>query len=457
MSAIETRNSLETESGFDLKRGLLGPNLRLRNQLTPQQEKEFFNNPPILLATYYPHSSLGPQGIFAVGEIYTDCYQAFGLERLQEINQLGEINFLVEEWPIYFPPQYIAGRIERLTGGSRWLHTLTTGVVTELILRNNRFPEETIKIGITAALLHDAAITPFSDLVSGMNPQVFDEAQNLPLYLEGIKGGRKEAFERKHSPDYQKILEAVGGQGTLGTILKIADRLAYLAHDSSPLVSLLKDKRRISLKRGENPLEELVDIFEENPCLFDIFKEVKFDPEREYSYFEDSHNLDLILRIKALMETYVYRNPRRLGFQAVVRRETKDLMRRGRITIDDFLRMTDLDFATEISPHLPPNSSVTCERIKFVKGPNMETVSQELAGVIEENPGDYSIVWLEEVTGFDTLTNWLVRDKDGEIKPFFEACPKKTEELETLVRQTRGIVVYFLKGDGSQSTDGISG
>lgn len=437
----EVQESDHPQKELDLAKGLLGPNLKLKSQLTKEEIENFSRYVSVPLAAWYPHSSLGSEGIFAVSEIYADCYRGFGLERISQISQVGGMALFPKE---FLGVSHLAQ--ERPTrifeSSNRWLHCLTTAVVLELMLRNNNFKEEEIRTGIIAGTLHDAAITPFSDIVSGIDPLGFDEASNLPLYLERLDRERKENFDRKHSPDYQRIFEAVKGKGgSLGTFLKIADRLTYTATDSFFFAVLLKEKRR------ENPLEELADIFEKQPKLFDIFKEVKFDPQSKNVYFENPQKMAIFLRVRALMFRHVYLNPQRLSIQAALRRVVKELMDVGKIKKEDFLKITDL----ELSPYFSQSSylntlrSRNFDKIGFVEGKTREEVDKELErkGILNKQ-----IVWTDRVAGFDTLTGWLTRDpKDGGIRPFSKVCPKETAELEKLNQQSKGIVVYFENKD----------
>lgn len=441
-SRFETqKNRISSPHEFDLDRGFLGPNLKLIKQLSAGELKAF-DESGILLATWFPHSSLGLEGIIATGEIYVNSYRAFGLERIYRIAQVGAVAFLPEELHPFFRD---AKQSRAIGSNTRWQHCLTTGIILELMLRNNHFEEKDIATGVIGGLLHDAAITPFSDMVSGLDPKRLDEAENLPLYLERLDRKKKENFDRKYSPDYARIFEVVKGRGdSLGTLLKIADRLAYTAYDSAFLAYSLEFNRKMSSGSDGNPLEEVADIFRENPKLFDVFREVRLDSQNSDAYFEDPHTMALFLRVRALMYAHFYLNPQRLNFQTVGRRMIKDLMDKNELKTDDFLRMTDSDIiAILFASPFALNYYDAYEKIGFVKGKNRDELRK---GLKAKGISSSSIIWADKITGFDTLTDWLVRNpKDGKIEPFSRVCPKETAELEGLSRQTKGVVVYFEK------------
>ena len=425
---------------FDLTRSLLGHNLKLRNQLSAEKIK-FLEDQDIVLATWFPHSSLGPEGIIATGDVYADSYRAFGLERISRIAQVGEIAFSEEELAL---PDFINLQSRAFSSTTRWDHCLTTGIILELMLRNNHCAERDIATGIIGGLLHDAAITPFSDMISGLDLKGLDEAENLPLYIKTLDKSRLDAFSNNYTPDYAKILEIVKGKGgSLGTLLKIADRLAYTACDSSVSSAVLRHKRKASSKSDGNPMNELVDIFENNPKLFDIFREVKIDPQSDNVYFEDSRKMALFLRVRAIMFAHFYLNPQRLNFQAVVRKTVKVMMDEGALGVDDFLRMTDIEMRVKLYPHMRFNHKEIYEKVGFVKGKTMGEVVKSLK---KEGVSSERVFWADDIAKFDTLSHWMVRDsKRGKIMPFSKACPKETKGLEDLSRRAQGFVVYFVK------------
>lgn len=443
MPSPEARKNLPNpKSEFDLEKDLLGPNLRLKKQLSAGELKSLEES-EILLSTWFPYSSLGPEGIVAVGEIYRDCYQTFGLKRIDKISQLGGIALLHDEASFFLPPWMGNMQMHR-TSTSRWVHSLTTAVLNELMLRNNAFDERRVKKGITLSLLHDSAIFPFSDLAV-IEPR-FNEDENLPLYLEQINKTERENFEKKYDVVCSEIPGMIKGEGILGSFHKIADRLAYTAYDSLFFEIFLRGKRKMLSKKGENPLEELVDIFEKQPRLFDIFKEVKFDAEKETVYFEDSQKMALFLRVRALMFAHVYLNPERLKFQALVRRSMSNLSAEGKTSIiKEFLKMTDLDLSSKIYPFFQVAREEVSNKVGFLRYKSRRDLNGVLTGASGlPKPPDF--FWTEEVLGFDTLTHLPARDpKDGKIKPFSQICPHETAGLEKLNRQTQGVVAYFLK------------
>lgn len=431
------------QNEFDLEKGLLGPNLRLKSQLTPEQQEKSFSDPSFRLATYYPHSTLGPKGIFATGEIYADCYRTFGLERINKISQLGEIAVLsneMSETALAMTPAW-RQKLSTATSTTRWMHSLTTAVILELMLRNNAFGEKDIRKGISAGLLHDAAIFPFSDLT--VIESRFNEDHNLPLYFGQIDQKKRKEFEQKYAIACSELPRIAKGEGVLGSFLKIADRLAYTAYDSVNFSILLRERRK-SLGKGDNPLEEMVDIFESKPNLFDIFAEVKVDSKKG-AYFESAQNLALFLRVRALMNVYVYLNPERLKFQAAVRRLMYDLSAQGKVDVREFMKMTDLEFSARMYPLIQRGRKDAGGRIKFLRFESKEDVRKFIVGA-DGQPKSPEFFWIEQCPGFDTLIQALTRDpKDGEIKTFKQVCPKEAAEMEQLNRQTQGVVAYYFK------------
>lgn len=419
------KNSKSQE--FDLTKRQLGPNLRWVRDVSSDQLKKW-DDEDSQFVIYLPSSTLGREGIAATGEIYKDIYDTFGLKRLDKIWQLGVIHF-----PGLVSLSRIPDLLETFSGQNRWQHSLLTGVLTEIILRNNNQEEVSINNGIAAGLLHNSASTPFSDLISGIWPEYLNEGQNISAYLERFN---KKTIAQKYGLDFALIEQAVRKQGKLGRVVDIADKLSYIAFDSICAFVMTQIGEMYDKPHG---FSSITQILKENPTLFDIFQSVRITGD--LVYFENPDKLSQVLKLRAYLYRDLYYNPECLKTQAVIRAVLSPLVRSKKITLEQLIEETDLSvYSKWIYPLAPDHASVATSLHSLHcgdKGNNLKVAIEE----ISNEGGD--IFYTEKVPQFDPKTSYLVRNKQGEIRPFSEVYPEQTYELEKISKQTSGWVVYY--------------
>lgn len=188
---------------------------------------------------------------------------------------------------------------------NRLMHSLDTAVNTEIIMRNNRFPEEKIQKAVLAALLHDIATPAFGDLTMKFFPQLKEEtgfSKYMAYYPE------KSAYIQQHwNISVDQLQSWIKNEDLIGKIIDITDRLAYTARDAYMSVGPEESLNVSDDSHGK----KIQKIIKKDPRLADIIMEISLTQDNgEYKIvFENTKRLEDLLSVRAHMHNLIYLNP----------------------------------------------------------------------------------------------------------------------------------------------------
>jgi HD superfamily phosphohydrolase len=298
-------------------------------ELTPEQAgaiiyHEFFKNgiEDARYCTIFDGIGRDRQGTrnYAVhGKIYHDLQQLSEYGRLAGVHQLGTISHAL----MYF-----------MLGHTRDDHSLRTAVMTELALRINGFAEPLVKLGIASGLLHDAAMSPYSDQGKSANRAELDEERLIGRLV------RKRCVSSKlraHGVKAKDVVSTVQGRGPLGDILNSSgidtDNIAYLCMDYHMCWDLLPNALHAAMAD-----------------IFTTFEDIRYADGK--IYYSDAQRLMRLLEQRSIMYHEVYLNPLNRAKEAFLERELKPLWG-TLLTLKNMTEMQDWQFRNLVEHKSP--------------------------------------------------------------------------------------------------------
>lgn len=158
--------------------------------------------------------------------LYFEIFKLPAFQRLQGIKALGFLAHIRDDWD--------TGDLKRVPSEergfphSRMYHSILVARLTEAILLENNFPEEEVRLGILAGLLHDVATPAGGDAIKGLSPKRLDE-EDFWKEVVGLQG--KKTIHRA-GVSTKELDRAIHNQGIVGKVLDVADRFAYTYADT---------------------------------------------------------------------------------------------------------------------------------------------------------------------------------------------------------------------------------
>ena len=316
-------------------------------------------------------------------------------------------------------------------------HSLLAAVMMETILRRNEFPEEEIRKGIAAALLHDYAIVAGGDAMKIVDPKAMHEERLIGPLLENkpIK-----PFLDRYGLSPDEIQGIIKNQGTLGRVLDLVDRLSYTAIDCAKFYECCHNPDLFSRD------ETIVDVIDKDPSLFDIVFSFRIN-ENEQIYCDDGERLGNFLLLRAIMHRDLYLNPQAQIIEAALLPYLQELYQT--VSIDELLRMNhdelydrlanvmDTDKGFMVTPHL--EKELRRRDVQIAECSTEDEAEQERARLLAQDRE--IIAEFNFLKGFNPSTSLLVQ-KEKELLPFSEAFPEATARINSVVDQVKSIRIY---------------
>ncbi len=374
-----------------------------------------------------------------IGYIVTDsgfthrACETFNLFRLQNIAQLGRLHDPVVVEAGMTPLSY-----GMLFGQNRLAHSLDVRAIALLMAKNNNLDPRRTRILETAGLTHDALTPAYGDGTKSIDPSFFDEDAN---YRNLLCGDRWETFRRDYDIDADALVATVQGEGPLGSLLDIADKLSYLSRDVQPYIGRYSPDGPISYSDGYH---EVYRFISKRKHLLGLWGTVR--TKGDVVFVEDGVWLGDVLTLRAWMFRNLYHHQ---GSRYLERMTAVVLVRHlidiGAITKDDLLRYDDffLDkmirerFGVEVNPVVADSYNANPRVEVCTTLAHAEERERELlrSGV--------GITFIDAHPPAKPATHLLVRKK-GKILPFAEAYPHETEEIDTIIKGIPTVKVYYL-------------
>ncbi len=208
--------------------------------------------------------------------------KTFRLERLKDVSQLGLLLLCGERLP-----------------HTRFEHSMCVMAIATCIGVNIGLNAQQLKTLRIAALVHDGMTPALSDSLILANFALLSEDVNFSKILDDTEW---RTFSQKFGVSKKMLCTIVGGNGVLGSILKIADRIAYTALDFECCKGIFA---RNAFQPG---IKEILSETAQYPQFCDAWECVRVSQYGQ-TYFEDTERLCTFLRIRALMTREVYKNP----------------------------------------------------------------------------------------------------------------------------------------------------
>jgi HD superfamily phosphohydrolase len=357
-----------------------------------------------------------------------DFYNHLGMHRLFGVRQLG----------------FMHDNVHRVLGfttltseftHSRGLHQLDVYAVMQRIIENNPclYPERTVLLA--AAISHDGRTPAGGDTTKLVNLDLFNEETN---YKDYFKFPKWKFLMRKYKIDENQLYSIIQGEGLLGQVLDIADKIAYIARDSFMFMG-----------RESHPYEERSPLFVEgrnlikqDPYICDVWQYVKITNGKVT--VENGQKLSNYLKLRAIMfkELYNQRESRFVEYM-LSKRVIKYLFNHNEINLQELLKWPDFRLEEKIDNYFGVklfSISFTHSKIyTFETEKEMQNAFLLFAKDRNFLPivDDFKMVTTNAVKKFNVLLH-------GESVNFSLAYPKEAQEIEDIMNFGKGEWAIYL-------------
>lgn len=367
------------------------------------------------------------------GMLY-DLEIAFKLGRLKDVRQLSFARGVT----------FHDGELEFIEGfhHNRYIHSFDVLAIANLIGNNAELSEEDIKILQVAALSHDYLTPAGGDTTKKVDQTAFDEDAH---YGEIFSTKEWETFAKEYGitkEQEEKLRQTVLGEGVLGKLLDLSDKMAYVARDIS---RYLNHEVRIERDGEGGPgLGKIKSFIRQNSLVCSMWDAVGVDGDKVF--INDASRLEDFLRVRALMWKYLYENfEGGLSISILSERIINYLYKKGDLTkeyllsvgdsqleevLSEFLGVQRFPALTTKLPHVSENFSNLNDAFKFAQKFNNE-------------PGKIVVINDFKIASSPSTKKFLVETKDG-IMSFDQARPDAAEEINAVMGTPNMVNVYVV-------------
>ncbi|MBP6883933.1 MAG: hypothetical protein KBC06_01730 [Candidatus Pacebacteria bacterium] len=370
-----------------------------------------------------------------------DMEETFRLYRLRRIKQLSLLHGV----------STIGGTPEFLEGfqHTRNTHSFDVMAVSVLLAQNVGLSKEDAKILQIAAFSHDYRTPAGGDTTKSVDGEAFDEDKhyNEIFSTEGWVKFKEKYKISKEQEDrlYQTIL----GQGILGQLLDLSDKIAYVSQDLNVYLNL---SVRMEGPNGESSdsFKRIKNFFNTNPLAGSIWDVVKVVDGRVV--VSDSERLTDFLKMRAILWKYLYENFQG-GFSKSIfaKRLIEYLYKRGDLTKEELLKTGDLDLYQKLAEFSGSKTfpDLIWHLKTFTKSFSTEEEAKNFAKGFNEDSAQIAIIDRPKMSSIGSTKKFLVETDNG-IKPFNEAFPERAKEIEEVMHidPTFNVHVVSLKDLG---------
>lgn len=363
-----------------------------------REGKGKYDNQSVFIALYNSHISY-----IVHGDLYLDFINTRAFYRLQNIKQLGVLTYT---------PDFIQTHV-------RSWHSLSTGIMAEIVERRNHADENDIVLSIVSALLHDIAIPPLSDQGKLACKEELNEEDNIELLLGdfssqlekyGIRSSDVIACVRGEYPVIGKLLNSRGID---------LDKISYTGIDSRQIFGHHKK------------------IIETDRLLFDIYQEIKILDND--IVFTNPDRVKRFLKVRALLFRDAYCSSDHRRREAFFKKILKDMWDKGVLDKKLLLSLDDGELETIMKKYEPGLSNEL-----FSLSPSFVEVERFYDRSLEDVKRQFGDGYCVERWGpINPATDTLVSMPNG-TKNFRDAFPEETKEIEDMMKSCEYIGVYKL-------------
>jgi HD superfamily phosphohydrolase len=372
--------------------------------------------------TDFPFSSTNFYVDFDRRGLFSEIYHSIPFIRLSGIAQLQS---LVPE----NPDNYTGGKVSYLWPQfhhTRWIHSLLTAILMEIILARNGFGQKERVPMVIAAAYHDIAMPAGGDTIMRMDLQNLDEEKNFSYIMRLY--GLDEQWKDEFGFDLKAAAKWVNGQGTIGQLLDILDKMSYTALDCNFFGWMKESKVRQHCQS--------------HPTLMDVWEDIKLTEDKLFFAFCDAERLFDFLLLRAYEHQELLLNPYSRALDFLIEKLVKPLYQQDIITKNDLLLRDDTWLMHTLESIYPRDISMSLlieepEELKWERFQTKKELDRFCQAI-----GD-KLDHTDIIKGFSTGLDWPVL-QSRTIVPLRQLIPKEEVELiEDIVESVRGCYVYY--------------
>jgi hypothetical protein len=322
------------------------------------------------------------------------------------------------------------------------VHSLDVRAIALLMAENNDLPTKERIVLEVAGLTHDTLTPAYGDGTKVIDPDYFDEDLH---YRRLLKRQGWPGFREKYGLDEELLVATVEGKGTLGTLLDIADKLAYLSRDVDIYVRKYRPDGPIVYPGNYREVAALV---EKRRYIFGLWGTVRVAGGE--AFVEDGEWLGDALLVRAHMFKNLYHHPGARFLERITGVIfLKYLIERGELSKQELLKLGDwqLDqllarrFGKDMIPNIVGMGGLE-PRVEVF--PTVETARRREEELIASG---VPITFIDEHPAAKPGTHLKVKAPSGGIVPFAEAYPERAAEIDAILGSTKTVKLNYLDLD----------
>ena len=378
--------------------------------------------------------------------MYEELNKVFNLSRLAGIKQFG-----YKQDPLTTQHE-IRMRINSFNH-QRYRHVFSVLALANLLGTNAGLSQEDLRLLQIAGVTHDYRTPAGGDTTKiFVDPEIFDEDKH---YNEIFETKEWKEFAEKHGitkAQEEKLYRAIQGEGVLGKLLDIADKVAYVCGDVD--MYLNAPDHMAFFREGENTggydemgnpgFQAIKSITKSDLEVCSLWDSIEITEDKVI--IADSERLARFLKLRALMfrELYMSRYSR-FFFEMFVGKVTKHLWDEGILTEEILLATDDGGLNSYLGKFVGLRMFLLPDQPKESSIENFSNVKEaiDFARRFNDTPDRIAMVDDIQVLPDSGTRKFLVRKK-GKVLPFNEAFPTEAGEIDEIIDSIRQINVYLL-------------
>jgi hypothetical protein len=369
----------------------------------------------------FPFSSYDFYTVWSKDGFFHDLAYHDAFWRLGGISQLGYLVPPIDPMEkgnivFYLPPAF---------SHTRFLHSVLTAQLAEVILARNGFSQIERMPVVIAAGSHDIAMPAGGDSVIRVDREKLSEEENYSRVLK--KNGLDLFWQERYGFNLAAASGWIKGEGIFGCFLDIIDKMAYTAIDCYFVGSMKRGKIR--------------SFGAKHKLVMDVWQDVRFTADRIQIYFVDPERLFLFLKLRLLEHEELLYNPRSRALDFFLTAYVGRLWREGKVTQEELITRNDEWLGQLLERYFPEifhYACVTPDKLRW-RGFRNERDLNRFRSQLKPEQLDH----LEFVKKIKTGLDWLVL-KDGRLVALRDALSlEKVNELESIVNKLQRWVVYY--------------
>lgn len=370
------------------------------------------------------------------GGIFEEAMRSFEINVLSDRRQLGLLT----------DPVVTKDRMQGMCSifnHTRLPHVMVVGVVAALVGLRLDLSKSQLDLLRVAGVTHDTLTPAGGDSIKLIDPKGFDEDLHYPELLK--RKGVKDFLERRKI-NTDALVRVVQGQGLLGSILDLADKISYLSSDLKAYLGKDLDWWKIYPPEG---YAEVHGAIEKNPFVLDIWDATEVRDGQ--LVFLDSERLSDFLRIRALMFRELYYHPGARFIEHVAGKViVKYLYDYGKLTRKQLLQMSDHELERGLGRILGSGDYGISFGDIDPRVEEFKTFAEARKREAELRASGVNITHIETINHVTRPgTHFMVR-QNGRIVSFAEAYPGLARKIKEVITPQFPARLYYLRGDDFQ-------